>query len=401
MRAPQLLAIAMVCLLAVFESACARITQPIGQYQAEAVVQPEAAREAPPPDTAGKSGEGGHPAQNDAGTAAPDAGMPRPPLAGWTAWPPDVAGMSGAIATAPNVCQPMKTLPAQRKRVDLYLVVDANITLQYVGLWKFVIAGLRAFVQDPASEGIGVGLRYFGTQCDADQYDKFPTVEVGVLPDNSAALLAQINEGVDLSASPMAPALEGGIRHQTKRAQLQPDVKQAVVMMTDGIAQDLACPYSTQDLNDIAEAGFNSPAQIETYVLGFGSPDTNIPIADEVLAYFSSLDAIAEKGGTYKAITPRPGNDPGPMREALATVRRSAQPCEYVLPSDVDPGYVNFVFDANERIPRVDDRAKCGQGTGFFYEKAATISLCPATCRLLRSQDRSATLQLGCPSMKR
>jgi hypothetical protein len=292
-------------------------------------------------------------------------------------------------------------MPAQRKRVDLYLVVDANITLQYVGLWKFVIGGLRAFVQDPASAGIGVGLRYFGMQCEADPYDKYPTVEVGVLPDNAQALLDQINEGVDLSASPMLPALKGGIQHQARRAREHSDIKQVVVMVTDGFAQDITCPYSTKDVSDTAEAGFSSPEQIESYVLGFGSPDTNIAIADELLAYFSSLDLIASKGGTYKAITPNPSNDPAPMRDALTKVRRAAQPCEYVRPAGVDPGYINFVFDADERIPRVDDRAKCGQGSGFFYEKPDTISLCEASCALLRNQDRAATLQIGCPSMKR
>jgi hypothetical protein len=412
MRVLQLLAIAAVCPLAGFGGGCQKIEQPIGVYPAAAH---------------GRQGRDGTPNMNAQTTPAIDGSTPPsdggidaaaisssppigPPHAGEpddTTLPPARPGEtnSSTPTASTSVCKPDRSLVAERKRVDMYIAMDANITLPYTGLWETVTGGLRQFVLDGSSAGTGVGLRYFGSTCDADVYNRQPTVEIGELPGNQDAMLAALNSRMTFTASPMKAALEGSINHQTARAAANPDVKQVVVLMTDGFTADLTCRYTTQDLEDVADTGFNSNPSIETYVIGFGFPDTMSAIADEVLARFSPLDSLAAKGGTRQATILKSDDTADAVSTALQAVRRAAQPCDYKVPEGVDPAKLNMAFVPFGQIPRVDDPAKCGQKPGFWYDPAdgtpTTIKLCPTSCQTLQENDYAAALVIGCPTLRR
>jgi hypothetical protein len=295
---------------------------------------------------------------------------------------------------------------AKPKRLDMYIVMDANITLPVTGLWEFVTTGLRRFITDRRSLGTGVGLRFFGATCDPDEYNFKPQVEVGVLPDNLADLNDALKTRSTYTASPMSPALQGGIAHQLRRAKANPDTKQIVVLLTDGFTQDLTCRYTRQDVENDAAKGFTSDPSIETYVIGFGLPDTMNPIADDVLARFAALDPIAENGGTYKAYNVKNSEDPLLLETALSSIRRTAQPCIYAVPDDVDPAKLNVMFFTSGVVPRVDDRAKCGQTSGFFYNNDATgqpttLELCSASCSAMQKTDAALVLYTDCPTLRR
>jgi hypothetical protein len=320
---------------------------------------------------------------------------------------PDVGGSDAGADTTPqrDVCVPSTVLPAQRQRLDMYIVMDANITLPYTGLWEFATGGLRAFVQDPRSQGTGVGLRYYGTECDPDPYDTRPTVEVDLLPQNQAALTAATEMPLTLNASPMQPALEGGIRHQKKREMNDPESKQVVVLLTDGFTQDFTCSYTEQDIEDTATAGFNGTPQIETYVIGFGVPSTNVPIADDIIARFVPLDSIASAGGTRSADKLALGGDTSVMNEALQKVRREAQPCQYLVPHELDPSLLSLALVPGGELPRVDDAAKCGLLPGYWFDDnnaPTAMVLCPTSCLPLQQNDsQTAVLSAGCPPKRR
>lgn len=295
---------------------------------------------------------------------------------------------------------------ATRTRLDMYIVMDANITLPYTGLWEFVTSGLRRFVSDRRTQGTGVGLRYFGSVCDPNEYNFKPQVEVGVLPANLKELTDALSARSTFMASPMAPALEGGIAHQLRRAKANPDTKQIVVLMTDGFTQDVTCSYRRQDVEDAAAKGFTSEPSVETYVLGFGLPDTMNSIADDVLARFAALDPIAQSGGTRKAYNVKGSQDPTQVEEALTAIRRAAQPCIYEVPEDVDPAKLNVMFFTSGVVPRVDDEAKCGQAPGFYYQpdasnRPATLKLCSASCSAMQKSDAALVLYTGCPTLRR
>ncbi|HET8939258.1 MAG TPA: hypothetical protein VFN67_37695 [Polyangiales bacterium] len=295
---------------------------------------------------------------------------------------------------------------AIRKQLDMYIVMDANVTLPYSGAWEVATRGVRDFVQDPASAGTGVGLRYYGRECEADSYDKEPTVEVGELPANEEKLVAATEMQADYTASPMLFALQGGIAHQKARAKAHPDRKQIVVLVTDGFTQDLACRYSLQDVQDAASEGFNTKPEIETYVIGFGSPDTMSAIADDIIARFSVLHSIARDGGGGRAASVKVNDDPEVMRDALTAIRRAAQPCVYEIPEHADPANLNLSVFPNTFVPRVDGPEHCTlTEQGFYYlpegsDSPTEIELCYSTCRPLQTLDFAGVLYQGCPTVR-
>jgi hypothetical protein len=302
-----------------------------------------------------------------------------------------------------DACMATWSVSARRKRLDMYIVMDANITLPYTGLWEQVTTGLQLFVRDEASQGIGVGLRYFGSVCDADPYNYQPTVEVGVLPDNETALVTSLKQRTTFSASPMLAALQGGLAHQVARAKDNPDTKQIVVLATDGVTQDLMCRYSLNDVVDAASDGFSGTPSVETYIIGFGTPDTMSTIGDDVLARFSPLESIAVAGGTRRAMMVKYGDDPEPVHAAMTTVRRMAQACDFRVPQDADPSNLNLVFYPTGQVPRVEDNAKCGQSSGFYFlpDDQTNIRLCPASCAPLQRNDYTGVWLGGCPTLRR
>jgi hypothetical protein len=408
MRALKLLAIAAVCPLVATTWAslagCQRIVQPVGTYEGShptqtahptpAVTQDGRAR--PPTGStstsaAGRLGEVPPPQSSDA--AVTDTGTVDSATE-------QVTDAGGLVASISGACQPTASMRAELRRLDMYIVMDANITLPFTGLWEFATTGLRQFVTDPRSQHIGVGLRFFGLECDPAAYDDKPTVEVDLLSNNASSIVDATAARLNLNASPMGPALEGGIMHQSKRAKSLPDTKQIVVLLTDGFTQDLTCIYSEQRVEMAADKGFVGPPAIETHVIGFGLPATNSSVANDVLARFLPLDSIAANGGGGKALTLHVNDDPALMNEALQTVRRTAQPCEYLVPTGADRTKLSLVLVPGGELPRVDDASGCGGREGWHYDAAAPnhIVLCPMSCQpMQRGDSQTAQLLLGCP----
>jgi hypothetical protein len=142
--------------------------------------------------------------------------------------------------------------------------------------------------------------------------------------------------------------------------------------------------------------------KIETYIVGFGAPpNTMIPIADDVIARFSPLDSIASAGGTGSAISLRYSDDPTPLYQALVSIRRLAQPCEFTLPQAVDTTRLNVFFLPTGNLVRVNDKSGCGTKSGFYLSPSdapTSILLCQSSCSVLQSQDDTVWLIEGCPS---
>jgi hypothetical protein len=424
MRALQLPAIAAVCPLTVVLatcatlaslsalSACQRVIQPVGQYQAEE--QPSTPQHNPQAGSASTAhGQAGSGAGVSLAQPSRDAGDPMLGAASHgssTAWPPLLkdGGLADAQVPPPNssggsVCQPTTSFAAKRRRLDMYLLMDANITLPITGLWEFATAGLRDFAVDWRSQEIGVGLRFFGAECSPEAYDT-ATVEVDLLSSNQSAITASTQARMNFTASPMEPALAGGIRHQRRRAMQHPDWKQVVVLLSDGFTQDFSCAYTEQDLENDASTGFIGPPSIETYVLGFGLPNTPTAAAD-IIARFSPLDSIANAGGTYSAVTVPVSADPQAMNEALQTVRRNAEPCEYQIPGNIDPNQLSFVLSLAGELPRVDADTSCGRLPGWHFDNPTQptwVVLCPVSCQAMQKDDSQlAVLRYGCPPKRR
>lgn len=386
MRVQQPLVTGLICVLTSFGFQCARIEQSIGAYS----VTPALGSGASASGSTGAAGVAG--LQSEAGTTT------SAPMAA----PDDLDALEDA-ATA-NECNAVSS-EAVRRRVDLYVVADAYGTaLPWVGLWDYMNTGLKSFVSDPSTRGIGVGLRYYGMECEPAAYEA-ATVEIDSLPAHQAALVRAIDESTELDVAPIGPALQGGIDHQLKRSELFPDVRQVVVLITGGFTLDLTCTYySPRDVENIAATGFLAAHSIASYVVALGVSDTTNPIATDVIEGLAPLEPIAAAGGTKQAIKVDYRSEPSALHAALDTVRRDAQPCEYAVPPGTDPSLLNFSLTAVGRVPRVADAASCGDGSGYFLDSVATpswIELCPADCDRLRGEDSTAYLELGCDALTR
>jgi hypothetical protein len=435
MRALQLLAIAAICPLVVIAAGCEHIVQPVGTYETSQPVpltRPTSAltpdahvrdgtepRNSPPANSGSDSSislEPPTPVETSADAAVPDE-TPNPIVA---KPPPPSARDSGTtpITVPPpvtSVCMPTSTIPAQLPRFDAYIVMDANFTLPVTAdVWEFAITGLRDFWHDSHSAHLGLGLRFYGSDCVADAYDDMPTVEIDLAGRNYSEMMRATATRLNLNASAMGPALEGGIQHQTTRAGKKDAAKQIVILLTDGFVLNdtltLACPYSENQVVTLAEKGFKATPSVETYVIGFGLPATGSQVADDIIARVLPLNRIAYGGGGRAAQTLEVTDDASKMTEALHNVRRDAQPAEFPLPAGVDRTKLSLVFEGVGEIPRVDSDAVCGQQHGWYFNKTVgvfgapapaptTAQLCPETQTLI--EDHPATFVIGCPPKRR
>lgn len=301
---------------------------------------------------------------------------------------------------------------ANETPLSLYVMFDKSKSMEQ-NKWPAAKAGLRAFVEDPDSAGINIGLKFFPERpgpgkaaCRSEPY-MVPDVDFGLLPAHAGAIMAHVeSEYPDGSGTPVYPALGGAVRKSMDLAKNAKDENRAasfaILLITDGApeAEPRECP-------GVDPLSFEASAQqarlgldhgIRTFVVGLPGVDLD----------FANL--VAEAGGTEQAIFVK-SNDASQFHKALAEVRGQALPCEYDIPQQVRSGnigitQVNIVWTpsdgrAPEIIPQTQD---CAQG-GWHYDNAQKpekILLCPSTCQIIKD-DLSAKIdiELGCATIAR
>jgi hypothetical protein len=289
--------------------------------------------------------------------------------------------------------------------VNLYIMLDKSQSM--VGTkWDGAKAGLAAFVNDPASEGVRVALRFFPRDpdavpaCDQAAYAP-PIVDFAPLPQNAAPIIDAVNaETPSGFSTPIYPALGGAILKSIEVAENNPGERSAVLLITDGAPEGPAPTCGGVDPEDpaviaaLAAAGVDFDPPVLTFVVGL--PGVNQAFANQV--------AVA--GGTDAAILVSNTNVEVEFQNALSKVRGKAVSCEYQIPEqvtggEVDPFKVNILVTAGGStepvlVPFDPDCA----GQGWRYDDPASptkILLCPETCAQVRD-DFESTLQvlLGC-----
>ena len=318
------------------------------------------------------------------------------------------AAAGGADADVPDNTCGYSTEKAETHPVSLYLLVDKSSSMSGFK-WDAATAGLTAFVNDPASAGLTVGLRFFPRPpdatpvCDQKAY-QIPEVPFGALPGNAQNIVDALTGSLpDGFSTPIYPALGGGILAGIDIGTNEPDRRTAVILVTDGKPQGPAptCsgvnPEDTTAIESLAKTGaeFNPP--VSTYVIG-------LPGVDQTFA-----NAVAAAGGTESAILISNVNVEQAFKDALAKVRGDALPCDYAVPPQVVGGQfevteVNVVITYSGKepdfLPQVQD---CGDQEGWKYDdpsKPNRIVLCPASCQKL-NKDFGAKIEiaLGCETI--
>jgi hypothetical protein len=272
--------------------------------------------------------------------------------------------------------------------------------------WEVITQGLAQFIQAPAAVGVGVGIQFFPqppppgdltnpVSCLTADYTT-PSVEIGLLPGNAAALTTSIQGQLLGDVTPSYPALEGALTHAQAWATTHPFRATAVVYVTDGFPTicapgDPGQPASIPQLVVLASSYANSTGGspgIPTFVVGVG-----VGTGD---ALAPNLDAIANAGGTGRAHLVASAAAVDDLAQDLLRIASSPIWCETDLPAwpgggPIDPALINLRFTPSgssaEVVGRVAGASACATiGGGWYYDNPSAptkIDFCPSTCSLL------------------
>src|SRR5690606_1759529 len=101
-----------------------------------------------------------------------------------------------------------------------------------------VRAAVDSFLRDEDSNGMGVGIGYFGymevgsTSCDPDDYSE-PDVPIAPLPGNAGALTSSLNSVEPTGETPTGSAIRGACDYTTQFKSNNPGRNVVILLVTD------------------------------------------------------------------------------------------------------------------------------------------------------------------------
>lgn len=289
--------------------------------------------------------------------------------------------------------------------------------------WDNATAAITAFVNDPSSAGIDVGLGTFpygpnNTASCGDGADcGTPVVPIASLPGNANAMVQAMGAQKPSTPTALTPT-ECGLRGMINTclnymAQSRTGEQCVGVLVTDGTPTQ--CDTTQADLVQIVADGHSKG--VTTFTLGLQGSDLN------------ALNQLAQAGGTNAAIDVSAGSQQ--FIDALKNIRNTVGvstttvvrtpvtiatpvPCEWRLPpppsgSVLDPNRLNFEYTPQGGAPRIIGRVASASdcsavsSDAWYYDDNASptrISLCPRACADIgQSSSGTVTLMFGCATV--
>lgn len=236
-------------------------------------------------------------------------------------------------------------------------------------------------------------------------------VPIAQLPGNAAALTSTINTFADPDPSAMTPtamAVQGGLAYAKQFAAANPGHVVVMVLATDGFPTRCA-PLDIPGISALAAGGVSGTPSIKTFVIGVFSD------AQKTQAT-TNLNQLATGGGTGSAFIVSTGaNVTTQFQAALESIRGTALPCEYAVPSPESgtPDYdkLNVQFSQGGGAPAVLPYKKsasgCDAAGGWTYDTDPStggfptkIILCPSTCDAVKkATGAKVEMVLGCKTV--
>ncbi|HLV21400.1 MAG TPA: vWA domain-containing protein [Polyangiaceae bacterium] len=334
----------------------------------------------------------------------------------------------GGAATGSTACQPSpdeegcvgQQFAGEAIPTDVYIMFDQSCSMscpvERSGRGQCCMGGpdpridpvraaVDSFLRDEDSNGMGVGIGYFGymevgsTSCDPDDYSE-PDVPIAPLPGNAGALTSSLNSVEPTGETPTGSAIRGACDYTTQFKSNNPGRNVVILLVTDGVPETPStgnqngCGSTSLDDAEDAARECLTQASTPTYVLGVGQALDN-------------LNDIADAGGTGQARIVTGGDVEGAVLEALRQIRQDATiPCQLALPpapsgQTLDTTRVNVgICDpsgANRTTFRVPNEGECGSDGGWYYEDNETrIVLCEASCDTVSQAGSQLYFSVGC-----
>ena len=311
------------------------------------------------------------------------------------------AGISDANLDDDSACA-ATSATAEQILLDMIILLDRSGSMSGSN-WTGSTDALKTFVNDPASDGINVGIAYFpinappdNNGCNKDHYDDL-AVPIAALPGNAPALVASISgESPNGPNTPTYGALEGVLFAATAQQDAEPTHKVVVVFASDGDPN--GCPGNQNTISVIAalaQSALNYNG-VQTYVIAVQG------------ATLANLDQIAAGGGTGAAFDVTA--NVAAFSQKMAEIRLAALGCEFVIPpppnnEELDVDKVNVTYTPGgqgspQTLPHADNLQDCAGLPGWYYDNNAMptkIQLCPASCTIVQA-DANAVVDVlfGC-----
>lgn len=295
--------------------------------------------------------------------------------------------------------------------LDIYVMFDTSGSmLNDVGgrtRLRAVQDAAAEFLRDPASQGIGVGIGYFGfqpigsTSCESASYRE-PDVRVST---DHEAVIASLESRMPTGETPTAAALRGACDYASGERAEHPERALVILLMTDGKPEAPVscggggCCPTLEDAVAAADDCASGPDGLPIYVLGVGPELEN-------------LNQIAVAGKTRSAYLVGDQDVTGSVLGALNSIRGDATvPCELTIPAPrdgnaLDYDQVNIVYSTSgcSFVPAyyVESQASCDEAGGWYYDDPgapSSVVLCPSTCDDVSIPGASLRFSVGCQSL--
>jgi Mg-chelatase subunit ChlD len=297
--------------------------------------------------------------------------------------------------------------------LDIYIMFDqsGSMASDVGGLTRLqaVQGAVAAFLTDPKSASIGVGIGYFGVQpigqvsCDQAAY---ATPDVAVTLDHQR-VIDSLDARQPIGETPTAAAINGACQYANGYRRQTPGHSVVILLVTDGIPEAPAscasggcCPM----LADAVQAAANCAEDgrgVRTYVLGVGPELDN-------------LNQIAAAGQTDSAYLVGNQDVTAQVLSALDSIRGAAIPCDLDIPQGnsgqkLDYSQVNVLVGNQDcsvplsPIYYVTEEAQCDATSGGWYyddpNAPTTVKLCSATCAAVSQPNATLRFSIGCQSL--
>jgi hypothetical protein len=324
------------------------------------------------------------------------------------------SGASGAVVgdgTCGVVQKPEQII--QYAPIALYIMLDRSGSM-ITGFpegsaesWQNSTKAINAFVTDPSSQSIDVGLGFFPTAPDngwtcsdgtgSGSNCGTPVVEIGAVSKTGPELTNAMssNQPSPLNFTPTECGLMGMISH-CEDWKKRTGEQCVAILVTDG--NPTLCTADTAALSKIVADG--KANGVTTFVLGL--PGSNASILDPLAQAGGSNASIDVSGGVSAFVT------------ALNTIRGkvsvgTALPCQWKIPptpagQQFDPQKVNVRFTPKGGSPQdfgYVAQADCSRASNAWYfdnpNQPTQVFVCPTTCDMLKaSAGAEVDVAFGC-----
>jgi hypothetical protein len=300
--------------------------------------------------------------------------------------------------------------------VDIHILFDSSLSMaQPAGdrsKWDRAVGAVNAFLGDPKSAGLGVGLTFYPNHtptnvatCRLDYYTT-PAVPIAPLPMNAGPLMTAINTRELWGDTPTRPGMEGALGSLRDHAAKNPDRRPVFLLITDGLPNGCGPGNTVDGIAQFLSAARTGTPSINTYAIGVFAD------MDRVMGQ-PALNSWATAGGSGMPFVLSANEDLGQkLLDALNEIRGAALACQFAVPANmpgIDFGKVNVHVQSSAAMEdlvyvRTADRCDPAKG-GWYYDVDPTMSttaptrviICDASCKKYKP-DATARVDLlfGC-----